>query len=232
MFKRAAALLICLAGLGCGHPVQDTAAHKIADALPSLLGPAAHYDVQVDGDPLALTRGRARTVHIQGQDVQVSPALTLDTLEITAEAVSLDTQARRLDHVGRTRFTATLTQAHLAAYLAQSKPRLPGLTVTLRAGDVEARVPIKAFGLHTVARLTGSLAPDGDDPRSLDFVTNGAHFGAVPLPTSLINLALEALNPVVKLPGLKAPLTITDASVKNSRLYLQGTADLNGLVHR
>ena len=58
---------------GCAHPVQETAAHKIADALPSLLGPAAHYDVQVDGDPFALTRGRARAVHIQGQDVQLAP---------------------------------------------------------------------------------------------------------------------------------------------------------------
>lgn len=227
-----AALLGTVVFCGCGHPAQETAAHKIADALPSLLGPAARYDVQVNGDPFALTRGRARSVHIQGEQVQLSPALTLDTLDADAEDVSFDTQTRRLDHVGRTQFTATLNQAHLTAYLAQSKPLLPGLVVTLRANDVEAQVPVTAFGLHSVAYLNGSLTPDAADPGKLDFVAHSAQIGQVPLPASLVNLAIDQLNPVVNLTGLKAPLTITNAFVENSRLNIQGTADLNGLTGR
>ena len=218
-----------LAG-GCGHPVQETAAHKIADVLPSVLGPAAHYDVQVDGDPFALTRGRARAVHIQGQEVQLSPLLTLDTLNADATDVSFDTQTRRLSHVGTTAFTASLGQANLDHYLAQSKPLLPGLVVTLLPQAVEARVPVTLLGLHTIAALSGALRPDADNPSQLDFVTNGAQIGDIPLPPSLVNLAIASVNPVVDLSGLKAPLTVTDARVTDSHIILSGTAGLSGLI--
>ena len=230
-FSVLAAFAVGVALWGCGHPVQETAARKIADALPSVLGPAAHYDVQVDGDPFALTRGRARGVHIQGQDVQLSPKITLNTLNADADDVSFDTKTRRLSHVGTTRFTATMDQAHLTDYLAQSKPLLPSLVVTLRPSDVEARVPVTFLGLHTTAALSGTFAPDAADPSRLDFVTHGAQFGGVPLPAGLVNLALDVLNPVISLTGLKAPLTITRAGIENGRLMLQGSADLNGLVH-
>ena len=77
-----------LAAIGCVllvagcQSAQTTAAHKIADALPRSLGPAAHYDVQVEGDTGSLTRGRARRIHIIGEQVQIAPDTTLDTLEI------------------------------------------------------------------------------------------------------------------------------------------------------
>jgi len=231
-FNLLTSLLAGAALWGCGHPVQETAAHKIADALPTVLGPAAHYDVEVDGDPFALARGRARGVHIQGQDVQLSPRITLDSLNADAEDVSFDTKTRHLSHVGATRFSATMDQGHLTHYLAQSKPLLPGLVVTLRPSDVEARVPVTFLGLHTTAALTGIFAPDAADPSRLDFLAHGAQVGVVPLPTGLLNLALEQINPVVSFTGLKAPLTITGAGVEDGRLTLQGTADLNGLVHR
>lgn len=221
-----------LSFVGCGHPVQETAAHKIADALPSVLGSAAHYDVQVDGDPFALARGRARGVHIQGRAVQLSSTLTLDTLSADAEDVSFDRATRRLSHVGRTRFTATLSQASLTAYLAGSKPLLPGLAVRLRAADVQAGVPVTFLGLHTTAVLSGTLHPDADLPDRLDFVTDGAQVGAIPLPADLVGLAVNQLNPILSLSGLRAPLSFTDARITNGVLELSGTADLNGLAAR
>ncbi len=217
---------------GCGHPVQETAAHKIADVLPSALGPAAHYDVQVDGDPFALVRGRARAVHIQGQDVQLSPSLTLNTLTADVQDMSFDVNTRRLTHIGQTSFAASLDQTNLDRYLAQSKPLLPGLTVTLLPDAVEARVPIDAdtLNLHTTALLSGTFRPDASDPSRLDFVASDARVGKVSLPPSLVNLALTALNPVLDLSGLKAPLSVTEARVTNSRLTLSGTARLDGLI--
>ncbi len=224
----AAAIALC----GCGHPVQETAAHKIADALPSVLGPAAHYDVQVDGDPFALTRGRARAVHIQGLDVQLAPDVTLDTLAVDARDVSFDTRTRRLSHIGGTVFRASLGQANLSRYLARSKPLLPGLVITLLPHAVEARVPVnvEALKLHTVAVLSGSFRPSAEDPSRLDFVAQSAQVGPVPLPASLINVAVNELNPVLDLSGLKAPLTVTEAGVTSSRLTLSGTARLDGLI--
>lgn len=230
-FKSSAALLPALALVcGCGHPVQETAAHKIANVLPSVLGPAAHYDVQVDGDPFALSRGRARAVHIQGQQVQLSPRLTLDTLDADARDVSFNRDTRRLEHIGQTNFTATLGQAHLDAYLAHVKPLLPNLSVTLRSDDVEARVPVTFLGLQTMADLTGTLAPNADEPDKLDFTTNGVHVGMVPLPSALVNLALSLLNPVVDLSSVKVPLTVTNTSILNGQLTISGNVNLNGLT--
>lgn len=215
---------------GCGHPVQETAAHKIADVLPSALGPAAHYDVQVDGDPFALTRGRARAVHIQGQEVQLSPEITLDTLTADARDVSFDTGTRRLSHIGTTAFTASLGQANLDRYLARSKPLLPGLVLTLLPDSVEARVPVDVLSLHTTALLAGTFRPNADDPSKLDFVAQNAQVGTVALPAGLVNAALTTLNPVFDLSGLKAPLSVTEAGVTNSHLALSGTARLDGLT--
>ncbi len=228
----AAVTLSVLAFAGCAHPVQQTAAHKIADALPSVIGPAAHYDVQVDGDPFALVRGRARGVHIQGQSVQLSPELTVDTLTADAEDVSFDRSTRKLTYVGQTRFAATLSQPHLSAYLAASKPLLPGLVVTLRPDDVVASVPVTFLGLHTMATLAGTVRPSLADPTRLDFVANGAQIGVVPLPAGLINLALDRLNPVITLTSLRVPLSVTQAQISDNRLVLGGTADLNGLAAR
>ena len=221
---------LALSFCGCGHPVQETAAHKIADRLPSVLGPAAHYDVQVDGDPFALARGRARAVHVQGVGVQISPTLTLDTLNADVRDVSFDTKTRRLSHLGETTFTASLGQDNLSRYLAQFKPRLPGLIVTLLPDSVEAQIPVSALGLHTTAALSGSFRPDSADPSRLDFAADGAQIGPVPLPASLVNLALDSVNPLVDLSDLRVPLTVTDAKVQNRRLVLSGTADLSGLV--
>ena len=215
---------------GCGHPVQETAAHKIADVLPSVLGPAVRYDVQVDGDPFALTRGRARAVHVQGIGVQLSPSLTLDTLNADVEDVSFDTKTRKLSHLGRTAITASLGQENLSRYLAQAKSAVPGLVITLLPDAVEAQVPVSALGLQTTAELTGSLRPDASDPGKLDFVASGAQLGSVPVPAGLVNIALDTVNPLLDLSTLRAPLTITDARVQNRQLTLSGTANLSGLV--
>ena len=225
-FLLAGSTLAC----GCGHPVQETAAHKIADVLPSVIGPAARYDVQVDGDPFALARGRARAVHIQGREVQIGPSLTLDTLNADAKDVSFSSETRRLEHIGSTSFTATLGQNNLSAYLARTKPLLPGLVVTLAESDVQARIPVAFLGMQTTATLSGTLTPSEPEAGKLDFQTDSAHLGIVPLPPALVNLALDQINPLVDLTHLRVPLTVSHAGVIQSRLTLDGTVDLNGLV--
>ena len=215
---------------GCGHPVQETAAHKIADVLPSVIGPAAHYDVQVDGDPLALARGRARAVHIQGQEVQIAPSLTLDTLHADAKDVTFSLETRRLENIGSTSFTATLGQTNFAAYLARTKPLLPGLVVALGESDIQVRVPVVFLGMQTTAALSGTLNPSEAESGKLDFQTDSARLGTIPLPSALVNLALGQINPLVDLTHLRVPLNVSHAGVIQSRLTLDGAADLNGLV--
>lgn len=225
----AVAALLGVWGLsgGCGRrPVQTTAAHKIADALPQILGPAAHYDVQVEGDPMALSRGRARKVHIDGVDVQLTPRATIDALHLDAQDLSFDMAARRLEHVGRVDFTGTMSQAHLTQYLAQARTDVPGLTVTLRQSDVEARVPVSFLGLHTTAALSGTLQPSETAANKLDFVTRGAQVGVVPLPAGLVRFAINEINPLIDLSGVRVPISVTRVDVVNEQIVVRGTAQL------
>ena len=113
-----------LLAAGC-QSAQTTAAHKIADALPRSLGPAAHYDVQVEGDTGALTRGRARRIHVIGTQVQVAPDTTLDTLDLDARDVSVDAGRGRIEKVGQATFTGTVGQQNLTRYLAHRQAPLP-----------------------------------------------------------------------------------------------------------
>lgn len=114
--------MVALGALAGCQSAQTTAAHKIADALPRSIGPAAHYDVQVEGDTLALTRGRARRIHVVGQEVQVAPDTTLDVLDIDAHDVSFDTDAKKINKVGRAAFRGTVGQQNLTEYLAHRRP--------------------------------------------------------------------------------------------------------------
>lgn len=228
--SRASALLLfpVLLLTGCSSlSPQTVAAHKIADALPQTLGPARHYDVQVDGDTLALTRGRARQVRIQGEDVQVAPGAVLDTLDLTAQDVSFDTQTRRLDHVGAVVFAGTMGQAHLSDYLARCRP---DLTVTLRQDDVEARLPVAAGPLHTTATVYGNLTPTAPGASTLDFAADRARLSFLPVPAFLVNRALDERNPVVDLSNLRIPVALQSADVENGALVLRGTADLDALT--
>ena len=169
-------------------------------------------------------------MHIQGRQVQLSPEITLDTLSVDAQDVSFDTGTKKLSHIGGTAFTASLGQANLDRYLAQSKPLLPGLVVTLLPDAVQASVPVSVLKLNTVAVLSGTFQPDATDPQKLDFVAGHAQVGEVPLPVGFVNLAVGLLNPVLDLSDLKVPLTVTSARIVGSRLTLSGTARLDGLI--
>ncbi len=212
----------CLLVAGCGSLAPQTvAARKIAEALPQAIGPAARYDVTVDGDPFALARGRARHVHINGQDVQITPAVTLDALTLDADDVSFDTQAHRVSHVGQVTFNAAIGQAHLNSYLAQ---RRPDVTVTLEQTDLQARLPVAAGPLHTIIGVAGTLTPSEPGASTLDFVADRARLGFLPVPAFVVNATLSELNPLVDLSTVRVPLALQSAQVAQGRLVLRGTA--------
>ena len=228
--KSFGALAVLIGLAGC-QSARTTAAHKISDLLPRSLGPAAHYDAQVEGDTLALARGRARRIHVVGVQVQVAPHTTLDTLDIDAHDVTFDVDAQRIEQVGRATFTGTVGQTNLTEYLAHRQPSIPGLVVQLRARDVQAELPVSLGSLHETAEVSGTLAPDSAQPDHLDFVADAASLGRLPIPATLVNFALRGINPVFDLSQVKVPIALTGADVVNEQIVLQGTADLKDLQH-
>ncbi|MBV9848158.1 MAG: LmeA family phospholipid-binding protein [Armatimonadetes bacterium] len=230
--RRASRPLGALAALallaGC-QSAQTTAAHKIADALPRSLGPAAHYEVQVEGDTFGLARGRARRVHIIGEQVRVIPDMTLDMLDVDAHDVSFDMGARRIEGAGQAVFIGTIGQRNLSNYLTRRPKFLPGAAVQLQERDVLAEVPIMVAGLHTTAVVSGTLAPDPAQRSRLDFIADAASLGRLPIPARLVNLALGEINPVFDLSRVRVPIALARADVINHQMVLQGTAHLDNL---
>ncbi len=220
------AVALALLPAGCASP-QTTAAHRIADALPRAIGPARHYDVQVEGDTFALARGHAARIHVVGQAVTVAPDITLDTLDLDARGVSFDPSTRRITHVDGAAFTATVGQDDLSRYIGAHRLGLPALAVRLRDTDAVADLPLTFHDLHTEATVSGTLAPDTAQPDHLDFVADGASVGVVPVPAALVNAALRLVNPVFDLSQIKIPLTVTQVSIVHGQVVLRGTADLN-----
>ena len=222
------AVILAISGCGGSSP-QTVAAHKIADRLPRIIGPARHYDVQVDGDPFAIGRGRARKVTIDGRNVVMASGLTMDRLTIEADDVSFDVKSRTLQHIGHVSFMARLGQLNLDKYLSHIKPNLPELSIKLRWDDMEVAAPVEVASLTTTARLSGTLTPSQAGPDKLDFLGNKASVGVVPVPSKIISLALERINPVLNLSGSRFPVSITSAAVDRGSIILRGTATIDKL---
>lgn len=228
-FALAAPACLLLAGCGVGQSVQTIVAHKIADTLPRTIGPASHYDVQVSGSALGLARGRAQGVRIQGQDVQMASAVTLDALTLNAQDIAFDAKTRQVQHIGSASFTASMGQAHLTEYLLQARP---GLIVVLGASDLQATLPVSVGPVHTTVAVRGILVPSAPGASTLDFVADKARLGFLPVPAFAVNAALEAVNPILDLSRVKVPVGVQSALVKNGTVTIRGTAQLDALSHR
>jgi hypothetical protein len=220
------AAVCTIAGCGSSSP-QTIAAHKIADRLPKIIGPARHYDVAVDGNPFALGRGRARRIVIDGQDVEMASGLTMDRLTIEADDISFDVRKGTLEHIDRVSFKARLGQINLDKYIARIKPDRPGLSIKLQWDDMEVSVPVKVASVTTIARVSGTLTASQSRPDKLDFTVDKASIGIVPLPAKLVNIAIDQVNPVLDLSGVRFPISISGAYVDRGSIILRGTATID-----
>ncbi len=219
--------LPCLLLFGCGASPRRLAAGKIADALPAALGPADHYAVRVDGGPLDLARGRARHVHVDGKQVQVTSSIRLDALTLDAHGVQFDTKAKHLERADSADAVAVMGQENLTAYLQKAKPKLTGLKVTLRKRDAEGQIPITVLGLSTTVTLTGIPTVSASGADKLDFTATEASIGRIPVPAAAVNLALRQINPLLDLSTLRYPLAVRQASIESGHIVVRGTVDLS-----
>jgi hypothetical protein len=211
---------------GCEHGLSPRiiAAHKIADALPTALGPAQHYEVSVDGDLFPLLRGRAKHIHIEGTNVQVAPGMVMDSLVIDADDISFDMSKSQLESIAHTTFMGVIGQQNLTAYLAANKSQMHGLSVTLHQSDMLARIPVSVKSLETIVAVTGTISPSTLGPTKVDFNATHTKVGWLPVPPFMTNLAMRRVNPIVDLTTLKIPIYLSQTSVINRQLVLRGTA--------
>ncbi len=215
---------------GCGRSVERMAERRLNPLLPAFLGPAEKYSTRVRGNPGALSRGRLRSVHIEGIGVQVSSELTLDTLTLDLKGVDVDTKAGSLRDVESIAFGATLGEAGLNRYLRARRPDVAGLRVEIGAADMTVHAQPEVLELASVpVRVRGTVAPHTGGSL-LDFTPGGARISVVPVPAPVLGYLARRVNPIVDLSTLRLPVRVERAEVRQGMLRLSGTVDPGAVV--
>ena len=224
---------MALALVGCARPAEKVAEKTIVSLLPGYVGPADSYKVKVKSDSLgAMLRGRARTVHIDGRGVRLTPELTLETLTLDAEEVEVDRRAGTLRSVGEASFNARIGEASLDAMVRKRRPKLLALGVSLVGPYVRVKVTPEVFGYPTVPITVDGelLARDGGG--ALDFEPASARLSILPIPKPILDFVAERLNPIVDLRGLSLPIQVERAQVRGGTLVLDGQVPSEELIRR
>jgi hypothetical protein len=229
-------LLFFLTAPGCARVAESKAETAVNDLLPSFLGPADKYTTRVRGKSIgAVMRGRLDSVHIEGTNVRLEDGMTIDSLSMDFQAITIDTSARKLSHLGSAQFTARIGTANLNRYVTAKRPTLAGLAITLGtdSATVEARPALLArygvTGLKVPVAVEGRLAPT-EDGTKLDFIPAGARVSVLPIPRPVIDYLARTLNPAVDLSALPIPVRIRAAEIKPDGVYLRGDAPSEALL--
>jgi hypothetical protein len=222
-------LVILLTSPGCSRVAESKAEQAVNDLLPTFLGPADAYTTRVRGRSMgAVMRGRLESVHTEGKNVRLQDGMTIDHLVMDFEAISFDTRAQKLEHIGAAQFTARIGTVNLNRYVTVKRPTLAGLVITLgnNTATIEARPAVLASygltGLKVPIAVEGKLSPS-EDGLKLDFVPDKAKVSILPVPRPVIDYLARTLNPAVDLSILPLPVQIREVEIKPDGVYLRGS---------
>lgn len=210
-------------GLTSCTPIAEQSLKK---QLSSTIGPAAQYDVDIDG--LKLSAGKAQRVAIVGQRVQPEGLPVLDQLTIDLRDIKYDRKAKRLERLVGIDATARITATDLAIFLQQQR-NLPNATVLLQPPDratVGVRQDLSLFGVQlpvgVPADATGKLTKNND---RIYFMISELRAAGINLGDRPAKLLAQTINPVVDLSGLPVDVNVTSLRVENNMVQLELTGD-------
>jgi uncharacterized protein YpmS len=215
---------------GCAQTVDHSVAGGIKNALPNAIGSAKSYSVVVDSDAIQLAQGHLRKVDIIGEDVNLSPQLMIDELDIDARDIKADVRTQKVKSVGNVTFAAAIGQDsidhYLAAQLSNTSQKQENLKVTINDHDVTATILVKALGITVPASVTGTFAVSSDSDKHIQFKANKGSLSVIPVPQFALKLALDKMNPVIDLSNTTVPVTVDSISVQSGKIVLRGEAQL------
>ena len=212
-----AAGALCL--MSCAATLEKRAQAGIAQALPGTLGPAARYEVEVEG--AARFASSFARVHATGERVARPGAPVIDRLEAHLEDVVLDPETRRVTSIGGARVRAHIREQDLAAWLLDrgwiDRPR-----VMLRppAAVVVPGVPrLTAFPLPDAlgVELRGRLVARGPQLR---LRADSVAVAGVEVPAFARALLEEAVNPLFDTSAYVVPSTLDSVRVEGDALVV------------
>ena len=208
---------------GCtGGFIKSQAESGIRQASPKFIGPAKSYTVAVDGSGTGIG-GHIRHLHIEGNDVQIDPNLTISDLTIDMDDVNYNSR-RELTQVGSTIFKSTVTESVVNHYTEQGKAREYKAKAKLCDGLVRVDCVASILGVGIPVSVTGK--PVVVQGNKVNFVADSLSAAHLAIPAAVANKILEKMNPILDMSTMKFPVTIRTITVRPGFIDVLGTASI------
>ncbi len=199
---------------GCATVVDTRVEQIIAAELPSIVGQAASYEVQVEGARVTGEIADLNRVRAVGERVARPKSPILDRVDVRMSDVIVDRTEKRLVDLGAVDAEVRVLAPDIAAFL-DARPGLDKVVVTLQPPyeiTVESQFSAAGYSLPAAARakVRGRLVTSNGAlvMEIVDLRLAGFPIGTMPA------FVLERLiNPLVDLSALPAPSQVTSVQV-------------------
>jgi len=218
-------LSLCAAFLsGCAEGLVHSECEKgIGKALPQYIGPAANYDVHVEGSSGEILNGFIKHIRIEGKEVQAQNDLLLNILTIDMDGVRYN-KKHEIKSIDNAVFNATVLEPAINHFIRSGEGKKYNMTSKLTDGKIEVRFVPKVLGVHVPVSITGR--PEIVNGNKINFVADKASLAKVPLPALVVNKILAKTNPIVDMSTMKIPVTLSSLTIKPGSLAVVGHTNL------
>ncbi len=222
------ALAVCTAGCINGA-ARSRAEREIEKLLPSVIGPADSYKVRVEGSASSLMRGLLKSVHITGLNVRAKDLPKMTRMEVAAEKLQIDINARKVLSSGRAQWTGWVDQDELSTLLANKVSYIenPKITITKNCVTASGRAAYHGVGLSGTVNALPSIK-NGNEIWMTPKKVGALGFG-IGLPGWGQDKIDQFINPVYTVPRSPLKLTLSAISAEARVLKICGTLDPKGL---
>ena len=228
--KAAGALLLGLSVMtaGCGRVVNRTVERRIREALPRTIGPAKEYRVHVASAMGHTLQGKLGDVTVDGDDVQLSNGMVLDSLNFDLKNVDVDVKHRQLREIQESRFRVVIRDSAVDDFLVGKSPRgetVRNAHVTFGEGSsLTLKAERVVDGQSVPFSATGSLKIR--DPQHAGVELDKLSVTDTPITGAELELVQSKLENAIDLSRLPIKISLTHVGTSHGTLTLEGAADL------
>ena len=224
-------VLVLVAAIAIGYHVagnyaRDKVEKSVAELLPSLIGPAQSYRVEVEASTGQLMRRHLRAINIHGDRVSLPRNIVVDRLDVRLQGVDFDAKTSSVKNIDNAEFDATLLETNLNNYLTGLYPEIEEMKIRLMDGycDFSAR-PLFA-GLRPNLRAQAVL--EIGEGRFVNARISKATTAGLPAPSPLRQYFEQQINPILNTADFGFDTTLKSVVVQPGLVTLSGDAHLMG----
>lgn len=222
------AAVLAAACAGCGEPIRNKVESHIEAALPRLIGPARHYQVEVSGSPFAIMKGKLSALKIDGRDVQISQNIKVSRLQVSAKDMAVDLDRALVTRVGSTNYSAEITEDALNAYLRTLYSDVPGLRIVLPGPRLRIYAEPRPAGVPV--KIVAEAALRIQKQRELVLDLTDIEVYGVSSPGFAREYIESRVNPVFDSRKLGYDATVSNVRILSNRIRLEGAIDLTSAL--